>query len=100
MWNMVPPHVLEHVLEKLPFRDALRCRGLSSCWASAVQASIPLEFVICQAPKPRSQNKASEENDLDMQSSRTVSDHRVNTFKLMKLIPVQECSSLLRSLTK
>lgn len=99
LWNMVPQDILKQILERLPFRDALTCRRLSSCWASAVQASVSVEFVI--PAKPQSlEGKIRRLQKTTSTPQLSCSDHRIYTFKLMGVISVQKCTGLLGALTQ
>lgn len=99
LWNVLPHDVIRSVLEKLPFKDALTCRSLSSSWASAVQASVPIELVI-PANRRNLGAKLRRLQQAASQASSTVSDLQSYTFKLREPISVNDCSSLLRSLSK
>ena len=96
LWNLLPPDVTKDVLHRLPFRHAWKCRSLSSCWASAVRASVPVEVVI---PAKRQTLRAKLQR-LQKSTWSTSPSQRIYTFKLDNLVSVTECSRLLRSLTK
>ena len=97
LWNLLPPDVVKDVLQWLPFRHAWKCRNLSSCWASAVRASVPVEVVI---PAKRQNLRAKLQRLQKLASSTTSPNQRIYTFKLKDLVSVTECSSLLTCLTK
>ncbi|KAL3131566.1 hypothetical protein ABBQ38_007867 [Trebouxia sp. C0009 RCD-2024] len=97
LWNLLPPDVTKSVLERLSFEDAWNCRGLSSCWASAVRGSVPVEVVI---PAKRQNLRAKLQRLQTIASSTTSPNQRMYTFKLKGLVSVTDCSSLLTSLTK
>lgn len=99
LWNVLPQDVLRSVLDKMPFRDALRCRSLSRSWASAVQGSVPVELVI-PAKRHNLAAKVRRLQQVASQSPDIVPSQRRYTFKLTEPSLLTDCSSLLKSLTK
>ncbi|KAL3131564.1 hypothetical protein ABBQ38_007865 [Trebouxia sp. C0009 RCD-2024] len=96
-WNTLPPDIIKSVLERLSFRDACNCRNLSSCWASVVRASVPVELVI---PAKRWNLKAKVRRLQQTAFSTALRGHWSYTFVLAGVVSVTECSSLLLSLVK
>ncbi|KAL3136110.1 hypothetical protein ABBQ32_007131 [Trebouxia sp. C0010 RCD-2024] len=96
LWDLLPPDIIKPILQRLPFRDAWKCRTLNSCWASVVRASFPVELVI---PVKR-QNLAAKIRRLQRTASQSSTTLPHYTFKLAGLVSVTNCSSLLTSLVK
>lgn len=99
VWNVLPQDVVRSVLDRLSFKDAMHCRTLCRSWASAVQASVPIEVVI-PAKRQSLSAKVRRLQQIASQSSQTAVGQRKYTFQLTEPSLVTDCSSLLKCLTK
>ena len=99
LWNILPQDVFENVLRKLSVRDSWACRGVSSCWASAVRSAVEFEFVDHVQPRQvRSKLQALQQASRQCpQQGRPVSD-RFYTLQLSESMSVDSCAKLLISL--
>ncbi len=99
LWNILPQDVVEGVLRKLPVRDSWACRGVSSCWASAVRSMIDFECVVHVQPRQlRSKLQALQQaSRWCPQQGRPVLD-RLYTLQLSESMSVVSCAELLVSL--
>ncbi|DBA98708.1 TPA: hypothetical protein ACH3X1_014481 [Trebouxia sp. C0004] len=99
MWNILPQDVVESILRKLSVRDSWACRGVSSCWASAVRSAIEFECVVHVQPRQlRSKLQALQQASRRCpQQGQPVLD-RSYTLQLSQPICVVSCAELLTSL--
>ena len=98
LWNTVPQDVLQAIFQQLPAEDVYACRGLSSCWALAVNTCLPVEYVVLAAHK-----NLRAKMDMLQQTSRQPTSRadaqRMLTFKVPETLTVFQGSKLLNSLT-
>ncbi len=99
LWNTLPQDVIESILRKLSVKDSWVCRGVSSCWASAVRSTIEFECVAHVQPRQlRSKVHALQQAWRQCSQQGRPALDRSYTLQLSVFISVVSCAELLMSL--